>query len=566
MAEPSKNVTGYLPSLINDFQLVIRLHRVLNNSQMYRQLLRYKGLNAQALLDFFQSLLDIPELDRRFRCYELKGVQLSETGPVTAGGFADIYKGGFEGQVVCLKVIRVYQDSQLDHVLKQFSKEVILWGQLSHAHVLPMYGLYRLKGRLCFVAPWMENGDITVYLQKNPKADRPFLSADVAEGLSYLHKNNIVHGDLKGPNVLIDATGRARLSDFGISNVSDANIMVWTSQSSSSRGGSVRWQGPELVNIENEEIPENTLMSDVYALGCVFYEIFTGNVPFHTVSRDFTVILHLQRGDRPARPTEWDSAWREWGLTENIWTLIEDCWKENPVERLTAEQVLQRLASSRWQQSEKLELGPFLSPVHFRRRMSEPLDETPKLALEKLLHDIIKSIVMQGESLTHIDERATAVTSRDNYIERIPLPCQSPALHLPDIGKGECEPERMVHENARINPAGSRGEEHKEDAIGFGSSRLVGSSSYKFRKKGFKRDDEKRGRSIVGHSLTRRRYGSLSLSRERGDAFSASDSASGMNMFSMQAREELPSDEKRGRSILGHSRRKHRGRVHGRSV
>ncbi|KAG6906540.1 hypothetical protein DXG01_013248, partial [Tephrocybe rancida] len=51
-------------------------------------------------------------------CYELKDVIRHDNLPVTAGGFADIYKGMLEGQVVCLKTIRIYQDTQIEHVLK----------------------------------------------------------------------------------------------------------------------------------------------------------------------------------------------------------------------------------------------------------------------------------------------------------------------------------------------------------------------------------------------------------------------------------------------------------------
>jgi serine/threonine protein kinase len=100
-----------------------------------------------------------------------------------------------------------------------FSKEAILWNQLNHPNVLPFYGVYYLeeeRRRICLVSPWMENGNIVRYLQENPHAPRrPFVSiarpsckvsvvdlcieiCDVIKGLEYLHRKNIIHGDLKG--------------------------------------------------------------------------------------------------------------------------------------------------------------------------------------------------------------------------------------------------------------------------------------------------------------------------------------------------------------------------------
>ena len=124
-------------------------------------------------------------------CYNLGDIELESEYPVAAGSFADIYKGRFRGQVVCLKVIRIYQTSQVQMFLKvtaiprtrqpgvdvqqQFSAEAILWGQLSHINLLPIYGLYRYDGRLCLVAPWMEHGDIMTFLEKQPDANRALL-------------------------------------------------------------------------------------------------------------------------------------------------------------------------------------------------------------------------------------------------------------------------------------------------------------------------------------------------------------------------------------------------------
>ncbi|KAG6904769.1 hypothetical protein DXG01_007307, partial [Tephrocybe rancida] len=170
-------------------------------------------------------------------CYELENIVQEGQLPIEAGGFADIYKGWFEGQPVCLKVIRVYQISPVEYLIK---------------------------------------------------------ALDVAEGLAYLHENGIVHGDLKGPNILIDSTGRARLADFGLSVMSDPQILAWTSASSAaSKGGSVRWQAPELFDFNEDKVVKNTPESDVYAWSCVAFEIFTNSVPFAELQRESTIELRI---------------------------------------------------------------------------------------------------------------------------------------------------------------------------------------------------------------------------------------------------------------------------------
>ncbi|KAG5724848.1 hypothetical protein E4T56_gene12645 [Termitomyces sp. T112] len=143
----------------------------------------------------------------------------------------------FEDRAVCLKVIRTYTKNE--DLTKKITHESILWGKSRTA------------------------------------------------GFQYLHANGIVHDDLKGvcrssfflltENLsgfgvisLIDGTGRACLTDFGISATSAPEIIGWVSTSSvASKGGSVRWQAPELFDITEDTVVKNTEKSDVYMHGLV---------------------------------------------------------------------------------------------------------------------------------------------------------------------------------------------------------------------------------------------------------------------------------------------------------
>jgi serine/threonine protein kinase len=75
-------------------------------------------------------------------------------------------------------------------------------------------------------------------------------------------------------NVLVHNSGRAVLADFGLSAVTDPQILKWTSQSSAaSKGGTIRWQAPELFGTDTDELVHNSKPSDIYALACILYEV-----------------------------------------------------------------------------------------------------------------------------------------------------------------------------------------------------------------------------------------------------------------------------------------------------
>ncbi len=166
-----------------------------------------------------------------------------------------------------------------------------------------------------FVSPWMPNGDLVHYLKYHPDVDRTkvvrayaYLSADhhahalyfqfqlgeVALGLCYLHefRPQVIHGDFRTvsispcylslrsdidgsmqANILVDAFGRPRITDFGLSRIIDSQAS--TSASSFSGQGNVRWQAPELLDTSRFRGGSGnvTTQSDVYSYAYVCLEV-----------------------------------------------------------------------------------------------------------------------------------------------------------------------------------------------------------------------------------------------------------------------------------------------------
>jgi serine/threonine protein kinase len=167
---------------------------------------------------------------------------------------------------------------------------------------------------------------------------------DITCGVQHLHNFNVVHGDIKGANVLVDLSGRARLADFGLTNVFDDNILKWSSAGSGSSvsGGTSRWRAPELIRQEmtTDRTPPNTLSSDVYSWACTAYEVLTGRVPFFEIrsSRHLDWRKTQTCDFFPTRPSPAEAK-----FTNGLWRLLEDCWRSEPAQRPKICAVLQRL-------------------------------------------------------------------------------------------------------------------------------------------------------------------------------------------------------------------------------
>ncbi|KDR72752.1 hypothetical protein GALMADRAFT_143032 [Galerina marginata CBS 339.88] len=404
---------------------------ILQDKEQYANLLRYRGDTAQQLLDLIQMLLDYPQagvgaknnllaaLSRLCgksglhpRCFVLTGIKRGES-QATSGAFADIWKGEFQGQPVCLKIVRMYQSSNRERWLTDFSREAILWGHVSHANLLPFYGIYHLEdhdGRLCLVSPWMDNGNITEYLTQTPSAHRILLVSDIAAGLHYLHQRDIVHGDLKGANILVTDSGRACLSDFGLSTALGTSVLPHGSSSSSAGlGGTIRWQSPELLNPQ-EEYPRASIESDVYAFACVLYEIYIGLAPFYEYARDVTVIFQVMKGRKPSKPSPRSISFHEWGLSETLWKTMEDCWNENPKQRPTMSHVISKhrlrdindpRLMNNW---EEQSASRFRNAIYRSDRLSISVLETVLSwdisAWNQVPHDSVKSLPKSGLPLS----------------------------------------------------------------------------------------------------------------------------------------------------------------------
>ncbi|KAJ7821966.1 kinase-like domain-containing protein, partial [Mycena leptocephala] len=316
-------------------------------------LLACRETDAQTLLDLLQDLLDLDSfsfskplilkallrLSRESglhpRCFVLPEVH-KVGNQVAAGGFGDLWKGLVHNINVSVKIMRVFEDSDVQAILNKFSREALIWRQLAHPNILPFFGVYYLDNRLCLVSPWMENGNIMKFLEINKPATgvRLSLILDVALGLQYLHNANVIHGDLKALNILVTPSGKACIADFGVSSITHAMPLLFTTTTANRRGGTARYQAPELF-----QEGWNHFGSDVYAFACVCYEIMSGTIPFREFSKDTAVMFAVIEGKRPLRPMSCTGT----TVLDSLWELLTNCWEGRAEMRPQAPQIVERL-------------------------------------------------------------------------------------------------------------------------------------------------------------------------------------------------------------------------------
>ncbi|KAJ7927805.1 kinase-like domain-containing protein, partial [Mycena leptocephala] len=158
--------------------------------------------------------------DRLPSSFFITGVSGLEEHSPFCGGFGDVFRACYGGSTVALKRMRIPIGSD---VAKKLRAEALGWKNLRHPHILPLLGIDRdsFPSSVSLVSPWMENGNILSYLEPSEQrhANVERLLDEIAHGLQYLHFHNIVHGDLRGSNILINEDSRACLADFGISSL-----------------------------------------------------------------------------------------------------------------------------------------------------------------------------------------------------------------------------------------------------------------------------------------------------------------------------------------------------------
>ncbi|KDQ12083.1 hypothetical protein BOTBODRAFT_176617 [Botryobasidium botryosum FD-172 SS1] len=251
--------------------------------------------------------------------------------PIAGTSTYEIWVGQWMGQQkVALKVLRGLRVEEMDKYKKRCERQVSIWSKLHNEYILPLYGICSDDGPFPYlVSPWCSNGDANRYLKDKPAVDRLKICLDAAYGLRYLHSlpEPIIHGAMKGSNILISDDGKALLADFGMSNIIESPFTQ-----SNGPGASFRWMAPEIQG------GKYTKGCDIWAWGMTTLELVSGKQPFASIKMPGTVLLKVAQGERPDQK-EYDST----VLKGNLWSLLQSCWHKDPEKRPSIDVVVKKM-------------------------------------------------------------------------------------------------------------------------------------------------------------------------------------------------------------------------------
>jgi serine/threonine protein kinase len=210
---------------------------------------------------------------------DLTGKHLSNykiLGKLGKGGMATVYKAHelSLNRVVALKVLspRLSEDTEF---IKRFQREAQAAAKLNHPHIVQIYAIGEEKGIHYFAMEYIK-GKTLAHLKKEEgtlTAARAIpIIKQVAEALGEAHKVGLVHRDIKPSNIMMDASGRAKVTDFGIAYVAEAKTKL-------TREGSIIGT-PEYLSPEQCEGKPLDGRSDIYSLGVTLYEMLSGKTPY----------------------------------------------------------------------------------------------------------------------------------------------------------------------------------------------------------------------------------------------------------------------------------------------
>jgi serine/threonine-protein kinase len=251
----------------------------------------------------------------RFQPGALLGGRYRIVGRLGRGGMGEVYRADDLklGQPVALKFLPPEVDGDPAR-LTQLHTEVRMARQVSHPNVCRVYDIDEVDGHTFLSMEYIDGEDVSSLLRRVGRfpQDRAIeIARQVCAGLAAAHERGIVHRDFKPANLMLDGAGKVRITDFGLAGISGEAL----------RAGTPAYMAPE--QLAGGDV---TPRSDIYSLGLVLYEIFTGQRALE--GKNLAELIHKREHDGILPPS---AILKD--LDREIETAILRCLKSDPAAR-----------------------------------------------------------------------------------------------------------------------------------------------------------------------------------------------------------------------------------------
>ncbi len=255
--------------------------------------------------------------------------------PIGKGGMGEVYRARDTklGRDVAIKILppEVVQD---DERLAQFEREAQVLASLNHPHIAAIHGIEDVDGQPFLVLELVEGEDLAERLKRGafPLDEALDVSRQIAEALEEAHDKGIVHRDLKPANVKLTPEGKVKVLDFGLakafasesgasSDLSHSPTMAREATRAGTLLGTAAYMSPEQARGKPVD-----RRADIWAFGCVLYELLTARQPF--TGKTITDVLAAIVKEEP----DWGALPRE--LPSPLRDLLMRCLRKDPRQRV----------------------------------------------------------------------------------------------------------------------------------------------------------------------------------------------------------------------------------------
>lgn len=213
---------------------------------------------------------------------------------IGCGAFGRVYMGMNldSGELLAIKQVSIAANSaskeKTQAHIRELEEEVKLLKNLSHPNIVRYLGTAREDESLNILLEFVPGGSISSLLGKFgsfPESVIRMYTKQLLLGLEYLHKNGIMHRDIKGANILVDNKGCIKLADFGASK---KVVELATMTGAKSMKGTPYWMAPEVILQTG-----HSFSADIWSVGCTVIEMATGKPPWSQQYQEVAALFHI---------------------------------------------------------------------------------------------------------------------------------------------------------------------------------------------------------------------------------------------------------------------------------